>query len=194
MTEPQERPRPEEERALLDACQRGEAVAWERLYRTYRRDAWAVLFRVLGPGEDLEDLVQMVFIRVHRNLAGFEGRSRFTTWLYRICVHVAMDHLRQRRRRREDMDGVTAETAADPRADPGREAVLHQARARLRQALERLKEDKRNVLVLHDVLEVPGEEIASMLAIPPATVRTRLFYARKELARMLASQAGDLKP
>ncbi|HOX44960.1 MAG TPA: sigma-70 family RNA polymerase sigma factor [Myxococcota bacterium] len=194
MTEPHERPSPEEEQALLAACQRGEAAGWERLYRAYRRDAWAVLFRVLGPGEELEDLVQQVFIRVFRNLAGFEGRSRFSTWLYRICVHVAMDHLRERRRRREDADGVSAEAAPDPRADPGREAMLRQARARLNQALERLKEDKRNVLVLHDLMEVSSEEIARELAIPPATVRTRLFYARKELARALARQAGDLTP
>jgi RNA polymerase sigma-70 factor (ECF subfamily) len=188
MAENADRPSVEAERELVAGCQRGDAACWERLYVTYRRDAWRILARMLGPGDELEDLVQRVFIKVYRSLDRFEGRSRFTTWLYRICVHVAMDHLRRRQRRREVSDPQAAAALADDRADPGAALARREAAAELQAGLARLKPDKRQVLVLHDLMEVDTEEIARSLGIPAATVRTRLFYGRRALARQLARQ------
>jgi RNA polymerase sigma-70 factor (ECF subfamily) len=182
------------ERELIAGCQRGDQACWQRLIQIHREDAWRILARLLGPDSELEDLVQKVFIKVHRSLGRFEGRSRFTTWLYRICVHVAMDHLRHKRRSREVPDPDTVAAQADPGADPSDALVQRQAAERLNRALAHIKEAKRNVLVLHDLMEVPAEEIALSLGIPAATVRTRLFHGRRELARHLARQAAKDTP
>ncbi len=184
------KPSKEAEKELIAGCRRGEPACWQRLFVEYRPDAWRILCRILGSTDELEDLVQQVFIKVHRSLGRFEGRSRFSTWLYRICVHVAMDHLRKKKRRREvpDMDAV--EALADPGADPGAVILRKEVAARLNRALARLKEAKRNVVVLHDLMEVPTEEISRSLGVPAATVRTRLFYGRRELARHLSKQKG----
>ena len=174
-----------EERELVKGCLEGNQASWRRFYETYRDEARAVLFRVLGPVADLEDLVQTVFIKVYRTLNRFEGRSKISTWLYRICVHVAMDHLRQKKRKKPTADLESAPPLADGRADPSRVAEMIEAVEHLQQALARIKEPKRTVLVLHDLMEVPAEEIASTLNAPVPTVRSRLFYARRELARAL---------
>ncbi len=188
MGQARNKPSREEEQALIAGCQRGDPTCWQQLYEQYRQDAWRILARTLGPSDELEDLVQKVFIKVHRSLGRFEGRSRFTTWLYRICVHVAMDHLRAKHRRREVADLDSVREPVDPAADPSAPLAHKQAAERINRALAKLKEEKRTVIVLHDIMEVPAEEIAQSLGIPAGTVRTRLFYGRRELARLLAKQ------
>jgi RNA polymerase sigma-70 factor (ECF subfamily) len=174
-----------EERELIRGCLEGNQASWRQFYETYRDEARAVLYRVLGPVADLEDLVQTVFIKVYKTLGRFEGRSKISTWLYRICVHVAMDHLRQKKRRKPTSDLESAPPLTNGRADPSQVAEMIEAVEHLQQALTRIKEPKRTVLVLHDLMEVPAEEIASELNAPVPTVRSRLFYARRELARAL---------
>jgi RNA polymerase sigma-70 factor (ECF subfamily) len=179
----------EEERDLVRACLRDEQAAWQRLYENYREEAWAVLYRILGPTSELEDLVQTVFIKVVRTLHRFEGRSRISTWLYRICVHVAMDYLRKKGRRKPEYDLDAIAPPAAPGPDPHQQLVCKEAIVILGRALSKMKEAKRTVLVLHDLMEVSAAEIASMQGVPTPTVRSRLFYARRELARLL-SRAG----
>lgn len=174
-----------EERELIKGCLAGNQASWRRFYQTYREEARAVLFRVLGPVADLEDLVQTVFIKVYRTLNRFEGRSKISTWLYRICVHVAMDHLRQKKRKKPTQNLQSIPPLVDGRSDPSEVAEMIEAVEHLQQALTRIKEPKRTVLVLHDLMEVPAEEIATELDAPVPTVRSRLFYARRELARAL---------
>jgi RNA polymerase sigma-70 factor (ECF subfamily) len=173
------------EQELIQACLRGDSEAWQSLYRSYRDIVWAVLHRMLGPDSDLEDLVQTVFMKVVRTLNNFEGRSRLSTWLYRICVHVAMDYLRKKSRARPTTDLDNIATPAHPGPDPSEEAERREAMRLLGSALGRMKESKRTVLVLHDLMEVDAQEIARMLGKPIPTVRSRLFYARRELARRL---------
>ena len=173
------------EMELIRGCLEGNQASWRRFYETYRDEARAVLYRVLGPVADLEDLVQTVFIKVYKTLGRFEGRSKISTWLYRICVHVAMDHLRKKKRQKPTSDLESAPPLTNGRADPSRVAEMIEAVEHLQEALERIKEPKRTVLVLHDLMEVPAEEIAATLNAPVPTVRSRLFYARRELARAL---------
>lgn len=174
-----------EERDLIRGCLEGNQASWRQLYQRYQGEARAVLFRILGPVADLDDLVQTVFVKVYRTLDRFEGRSKLSTWLYRICVHVAMDHLRIKKRQKATVGLENAPPQADPRADPSAVTEMIEAILHLQKALTRIKEPKRTVLVLHDLMEVPAEEIASTLNAPVPTVRSRLFYARRELARAL---------
>jgi RNA polymerase sigma-70 factor (ECF subfamily) len=174
-----------EERDLIRGCLEGNQASWRQLYQRHQGEARAVLFRILGPVADLDDLVQTVFVKVYRTLDRFEGRSKLSTWLYRICVHVAMDHLRIKKRQKATVGLENAPPQADPRADPSEVTEMIEDILHLQKALTRIKDPKRTVLVLHDLMEVPTEEIASMQNAPIPTVRSRLFYARRELARAL---------
>jgi RNA polymerase sigma-70 factor, ECF subfamily len=183
----------EDEKALIRACLQGNDASWQLMYRQYRGEAWSVLFRLLGPSADIEDLIQTVFLKVFRSLKRFEGRSKLSTWLYSICVHVAMDHQRKKGRQGKNANPDLLPSLPSPEPDPCREAELSEERAMLGQALSRMKKTKRTVLVLYDLMEVPAEEIASMLGTPVPTVRSRLFYARRELARLLTRAQGGKK-
>jgi RNA polymerase sigma-70 factor (ECF subfamily) len=174
-----------EERDLIQGCLEGNQASWRQLYQRHQGEARAVLFRILGPVADLDDLVQTVFVKVYRTLDRFEGRSKLSTWLYRICVHVAMDRLRIKKRQKATVGLEDAPPQADPRADPSEVTEMIEDILHLQKALTRIKDPKRTVLVLHDLMEVPTEEIASMQNAPIPTVRSRLFYARRELARAL---------
>jgi RNA polymerase sigma-70 factor (ECF subfamily) len=179
-----------EERELIRACLRGDDPSWQRLYRQYRGEAWSVFLRLLGPTADIEDLIQTVFLKVFRSLKHFQGRSKLSTWLYSICVHVALDHQRKRSRQGKKANPDLLPSLPSPEPDPCREAELAEERALLGQALSKMKKAKRTVLVLYDLMDVPAEEIASMLGTPVPTVRSRLFYARRELARLLTRAKG----
>jgi RNA polymerase sigma-70 factor (ECF subfamily) len=181
----------EQEQALLDGCRRGDAGCWEQLYGLHRATAARALFRILGPCSELEDLVQTVFLRVLAGLDRFEGRSRFSTWLGAISANVAMEHLRKSKKNRVVLDEAAPERLVDPRPGPARQAVGRQELDRLQACMGRLTEKKRMVLLLHDVQQIPAEEIAWLLDIPQATVRTRLFHARRELARRMARTSGE---
>jgi len=182
-----------DEQALIDDCLAGNQAAWQLLYEKYRSVAWAVLTRVLGHSSDLEDLVQTVFIKVYRSLHKFEGRSKLSTWLYTICIHVAMDYRRKvsRQKKTTDVDDLPQLASNDP--DPHQQAERAEAIKILGRALSKMKEPKRNIIVLYDIMEVPADEIASMLGTPVPTVRSRLFYARRELARLLSRTKGVKK-
>lgn len=179
-----------DEQKLIQGCQQGDSDCWQRLYGAYRQDTWRILQRLLGPLDELEDLVQKVFLKVYRSLNQFEGRSKFSTWLYRICVHVAMDHLRHKRRRRDTVDITTIGPLVSESEDPIARMSQKEMLQTLTQSLTKLDHKKRNVLILHDLMEVSTTEIARVFNIEPATVRTRLFYARRQLARILAKSKG----
>ncbi len=173
------------EKELVRACLQGDQASWQRLYREYRKEAWSVLYRLLGPLPEIEDLVQTVFFKVYKSLGKFEGRSKLSTWLYSICMHVAMDHRRKKGRQGTSANPEILPSLPSPDPDPCREAERTEERVLLGQALSRMKSPMRTVLVLYDLMDVSAEEIAAMLGTPIPTVRSRLFYARKELAKLL---------
>jgi RNA polymerase sigma-70 factor (ECF subfamily) len=183
---------PPNEQALVQGCLGGNPDCWQRFYLGYRREVWGVLHRLLGSSPEVEDLTQTVFFKAHRSLHRFEARSRLSTWLYQICVHVAMDHLRSSRRRRTMVDLDHAAPLSDPRPDPCSLAEQKESSRRLGLALAKIKDAKRTVLVLHDLMDVSAEEIARSLTTPVPTIRSRLFHARRELARHLARQKGTV--
>lgn len=191
MTGDQARPTKEQEQALIEGCRQGDAVCWERLYLSYRRVAGRALYRILGRCDEIEDLVQTVFVRVLKGLPGFEGRSRFSTWVSAIATNVAMEYLRKAKKHRVVLDERTPEELVDDRPAPDREAVRSEEIAHLQRCLQKLTHRKRNVLLMHDFLQIPTHEIAFMMDIPKATVRTRLFHARREMARRMARLGGN---
>jgi RNA polymerase sigma-70 factor, ECF subfamily len=189
---------PESEAVLIARCRRNERPAQEELYHRFRRQVAGNLFRALGDRQDLEDLVQEVFVIAFRGLDKFRGEARLSTWIYRICINVALGRIRTKRRRPAaigvlDLEATAAaqssSTALSPPPEtPERAALRSDAQRTVYRALEQLPPKKRIVLYLHEIEGRDLKEIAYLVDSNAVTVRTRLFYARKELYRILAGE------
>ena len=174
--------------SLVERCQRGDAEAFRELFREHRQDVARLAQRMLGRKTDLEDIVQEVFLQVHRSIRDFRHGARFTTWLYRVTVNVVLMHRRSAKSRPVFGDAPEHLAAVDqrPRAD---EQLEQQRRVQaFHRLLDRLSEKKRLVFVLHELEGLAPGEIAKIVGSPVLTVRTRLFYARRELLAMLAEE------
>jgi RNA polymerase sigma-70 factor (ECF subfamily) len=172
-------PPPEAAAQLVERCRRGDREAFGELYRAYRAEVARNLHRVLGPARgDLDDVLQDVFIEAFRSIARFRGDSKLSTWLYRLCVNVALQRLRKRKRRSE----VSDETSPEPRSEqtPERGLDAHRRIDAVYRILDELAPKKRMVFILHEIEGREPKEIAAIVGAPVLTVRTRLHYARKE--------------
>jgi RNA polymerase sigma-70 factor (ECF subfamily) len=178
-----------DEAELIAAAASGDSRAFRRLYEEHRDRVARLAYRLLGGHFDLEDVVQEVFVQAYRSLPEFRGQSKFGTWLHRVTVNVALMHRRAARSR-----PVFTEAAPDDRV-----AAIHdplpdedvERRDRLRafaRLLDRLADKKRVVFILHDLEGVAPADIARIVGAPVLTVRTRLFYARREIEAMLGDE------
>ncbi len=176
--------------ALIARAQGGDTEAFRQLFVRHRGDVTRIVYRMLGPSADVEDVVQDVFLNVYRSLPSFRGDAKFSTWLYRLATNVTRMHLRRGRSRPRFADVEVPEAPRDSAPPDGPDVQVERAeRVRaLYRLLDTLSEKKREVLILHDLEGVPAKEIAEMAGIPVLTVRTRLFYARKELYAALADE------
>lgn len=169
---------------VVERCRRGEEAAFRELYRTYSRQVAAQLSGLVARS-DLEDVLQEVFVEVFRSIRRFEGRSAFTTWLYRVALNVAMKH-RRKAARAPVAVGEDLPDTADPNADPSGAAFSAERARRVEKILDQLAPKKRMVLVMHDLQGIDATEIAARVGSNVLTVRTRLFYARRELSKLAA--------
>ncbi len=182
---------------LIERCRADERAAHDEFYHRFRRQVAGNLYRVLGDRTDLEDLVQEVFVIAFRGLSRFRGDARLSTWLYRICVNVALGRIRTRKRRPTaigvtDLDATTVDPSLTERPEtPEKSLERRQDRERVYRALELLAPKKRVVLFLHEIEGLDLKEIAYVVDSNPVTVRTRLFYARREFYRVLAGDAAE---
>jgi len=180
---------------LVARCQSGDKDALGELYRQYRSEVARNLHRMLGPGRvDLEDVLQEVFIEVFRSIARFRGDAKISTWLYRVCVNVALQRLRKRKRRAEVSADDVGERAPDLHGaeTPERELDNRRRLDAVYRILDELSPKKRVVFILHEIEGREPKEIAGIVGAPVLTVRTRLHYARKEFyARAAANPQLD---
>ncbi len=183
-----------DEPELIRRCKAGERPAQDELYNRFRRPVTANLYRVLGDRGELEDLVQEVFVIAFRGLATFRHEARLSTWLYRICVNVALGKIRARTRRPPPIAVADLELAAhdatltDRPESPERALERRQDQERVYRLLDQLAPKKRIVLYLHEIEGRDLKEIAYLVDSNPVTVRTRLFYARREFYAALAAE------
>jgi RNA polymerase sigma-70 factor (ECF subfamily) len=179
---------------LVARCRAGVRVAHDEFYLRFRRNVAANLYRVLGDSNDLDDLVQDVFVIAFRGLETFRGDARLSTWLYRICINVALGKIRSRSRRPPPIAVADVDEIADLRAgadrpeQPDRSLERAQERARVYRALEQLAPKKRIVLYLHEIEGLDLKDIAYLVDSNAVTVRTRLFYAKREFYKLIAEQ------
>jgi RNA polymerase sigma-70 factor (ECF subfamily) len=168
--------------ALILRCQAGERSALGEFYRTYRGEVLRNLSRVLGPHRsDLEDVLQDVFVEAFRSVRRFRGDAKLTTWLYRVCINVALQRLRKRKRQAEvaEDDAPSAAGSHDEQT-PERGLDARRRVAAVYAILDELSPKKRMVFILHEIEGREPKEIAGIVGAPVLTVRTRLHYARKE--------------
>lgn len=185
---------PDEDRALVARANDGDRRALDTLLRTHYDRIYAVCRRITGSDADAADAAQEALIKIVRSLPGFDGRSAFSTWAYRIATNTSLDELRRRRRRptvvdRVDDDGRDLELV-DPDAGPRVEAVVD--RMAIDAALAQVPETFRVPLVLRDVGDLDYAEIADALDVPVGTVKSRIARGRAALVELLA--AGNRGP
>jgi RNA polymerase sigma-70 factor (ECF subfamily) len=173
---------------MVARCQKGDAAAFRQLFQRHRTEVARLVFRMIGPRSDLEDILQEVFLQVHRSLKDFRGQSKFTTWLHRVTVNVVLMHKRAARSRPQLVHPPGDETQADPHLAPDEDVARLERMRAFRRLLDRLAEKKRTVFLLHEIEGMSPADISKVVDAPVLTVRTRLFYARRELAEMLKEE------
>ncbi|MGD8858729.1 MAG: sigma-70 family RNA polymerase sigma factor [Myxococcales bacterium] len=179
---------------LVKRVQNGDQEAFRQLFERYNRRAFAVAVGVVKNQEDALDVVQEAFIKVHKHIGNFQGTSAFYTWLYRIVMNLAIDHVRKRRKLTEFDDGIHKEDAAGdgtllPRvagSNPGKTVARHELSAQIQAALETLPEYHRAVIVLREVEGLSYEEMAEVLEVPKGTIMSRLYHARRKMQEQLS--------
>lgn len=185
---------------LLEGLRGGDEAAYEVMVRTYGGRMLAVARGMLRHDEDARDAVQAAFISAFKGLASFKGDCLLSSWLHRIVVNTALMKLRTRRRKPEESiepllpiyldDGHHTQDFSDWAMQADALVEQKQARAMVRRAIERLPESHRTVLMLRDIEEMTGDEVAARLGITSNAVKIRLHRARQALATVLRQEVS----
>ncbi|MGE0710710.1 MAG: sigma-70 family RNA polymerase sigma factor [Planctomycetota bacterium] len=174
---------------LLERYRRGDARAMDVLVDRHAATVYAFVFRFHGDPTLAEDLTQEVWLKVIRHAGSFEGRSRFTTWVYRIARNVCLDHLRHRQRHpdlaRSEGDPFALEELEAGGAPPLERASRKELAAQVADAVASLPERQREVFLLREQQELTFTEIADVLEVPRETVKSRMRYALGHIRRAL---------
>jgi RNA polymerase sigma-70 factor (ECF subfamily) len=183
------KPRMSDEDKLIERAAADDTAAFRELYNRHRADVARLVYRMLGGRGDLEDVIQEVFVQVHKSLKDFRGQSKLSTWLHRVTVNVVLMHRRAARSRPVFADEPLGEGLVHGVEVPPDEDVERRERVRaFARLLDRLADKKRIVFVLHELEGISPSEIAKIVGAPVLTVRTRLFYARREIEAMLRDE------
>ncbi|MEY2467088.1 MAG: hypothetical protein QOD03_1609 [Verrucomicrobiota bacterium] len=182
--------------ALVRDAQKGDMAAFEELVVRHRDKLYARAFSMMRNEQEAIDLSQEAWVKGWQRLNQFHGDSSFATWMTRIVINLCLDQLRKNKRHRaesiEEMDeesgGVERQMPAVV-VNPTERLERGELRQRIDKALGQLSEEHRTVLVLHEFEELEYKEIAKTVGCSIGTVMSRLFYARRKLAALLA----DLK-
>jgi RNA polymerase sigma-70 factor (ECF subfamily) len=172
---------------LIRAACRGDAAAYGGLVRKYQARLCTSLTHICGSLDDAEDVAQEAFVQAYVKLKTFAGGSAFYTWLYRIAVNAAISR-RRKRREKCSIESKREEIGLEPQDDGERaeDRLLREERAgQVQQALGRLSEEHRIILVLREIEDCDYDEIAHILKLPVGTVRSRLHRARLQLKEQL---------
>lgn len=174
---------------LLRRAAAGEREAFRSLFEEHRADVSRLVFRMVGRQSDLEDIVQEVFFQVFRSLKDFRGQAKFSTWLHRVTINVVLMHRRAARSRPAYAEETHEDLLLDERTIlPDEDAARRERMRAFGRLLDRLADKKRIVFVLHELEGMSPAEISEVVGAPILTVRTRLFYARRELEQMLKDE------
>ena len=178
---------------LVVRAQAGDRRAFDLLVLKYQQKVAGLIGRYLRDPNEVQDVAQEAFIKAYRALAGFRGESAFYTWLYRIAINAAKNHLASRGRRppRDDMEMEVAEQLESggrlrEMGTPENHLLSEEIAQTVQQALDDLPEDLRTAIVLRELEGLSYEEIAEAMDCPIGTVRSRIFRARDAIDKRLS--------
>ncbi len=183
----------DEDRELVERAQNGDTRAFDQLVRKYTPKLYGLVYNMTSNRDDTADLLQDIFAKAYRSLRRFMGKSSFYTWIYSISVNMTLNFLKKRGRRHTvSMDDIDSGIQNDPDfikvttgVSPLRDVNLHELQKRLNEAMMKLSEDHRTVVTLYDIQGLQHAEISSILGVSEGTVRSRLFYAHRQLQNYL---------
>lgn len=183
----------QDDESLVRAAQRGDMVAFEELVARHRDKIFARAYSMMRNEEDAIDLSQEAWVKAWQRLKQFQRESSFATWMTRIVINLCLDQLRrQKRQRAESIEAMDEESGGVERqmpvitVNPTERLERAELRARIDRALNQLSEAHRTVLVLHEFEQMEYKLIAKTMCCSIGTVMSRLFYARRKMAVLLA--------
>ncbi len=186
-------PNIDQDQNLVERSQDGDTRAFDELVRKYTPKLYGLVYNMTGNREDTADLLQDIFAKAYRSLKRFQGKSTFYTWIYSISVNMTLNFLKKRGRYTKlSMDDVDSGIQNDPDFikltsgdSPLRDVNIHELQKRLNESMMKLSEDHRTVVTLYDVQGLQHSEISKILGVSEGTVRSRLFYAHRQLQTYL---------
>ncbi|MCB1225462.1 MAG: sigma-70 family RNA polymerase sigma factor [Verrucomicrobiales bacterium] len=183
-----------EDAELVALAQEADTRAFDELVKRYTPKLYGLVYNMTSNREDTLDLLQDIFAKAYRSLRRFMGKSSFYTWIYSISVNMTLNFLKKRGRHyKVSLDDVDTGIQNDPEfvkittasGGPLREINIHELQKRLNEAMMRLSEDHRTVVTLYDIQGLQHSEISQILGVSEGTVRSRLFYAHRQLQNYL---------
>jgi RNA polymerase sigma-70 factor (ECF subfamily) len=178
------------DRDLVERHRHGDETAFEEIYALYGTMVYNLSLRMLGNEADAADCAQEVFLRVHRHLGGFRGRSGLKTWVFRIALNRCRTRVRKRMRRRTFVDFGRDDLVAEATGrekDPEQQAASRETSKAVQEALASMKPVYREAVLLRDLQGFTYQEIATVLGVRIGTVRSRIARGRDELRRLMES-------
>lgn len=183
----------ENEKSLLERAKTGDVKAFEMLVEAYQRKIYNIALRMIGNSDDAYDLAQEVLIRIYKSIGSFKEQSSFSTWVYRITTNVCLDEIRKRKNKwtvsldediRLDDSEIKREIESD---DPKPDEMTEKAELKktITEAINKLNEEHRIVIVLRDIHGFSYEDIAKIVKCPEGTVKSRINRARQALKSIL---------
>ena len=188
-----EPPRSDEDQQLVARTQSGEAAAFDQLVVKYTPRLYGLVYNMTSNHEDTNDLLQDIFSKAYKSIRGFRGKSSFYTWIHSIAVNMTLNFLKKRGRRFHlSLDDVDTAIQHDKEfieltasSSPVREADLSELQRRLNESMMKLSDEHRAVVTMFHIQGMPHAEISKILRVSEGTVRSRLFYANRQLQNYL---------
>src|SRR6184192_475440 len=185
--------RKDEDQQLVARTQSGDAAAFDQLVVKYTPRLYGLVYNMTSNHEDTNDLLQDVFSKAYKAIRGFRGKSSFYTWVHSIAVNMTLNFLKKRGRRfqlsLDDMDASIQNDKefmeATATSSPVREADLSEIQRRSNEAMMKLSDEHRAVVTMFHIQGMPHAEISKILRVSEGTVRSRLFYANRQLQNYL---------
>ncbi len=180
---------------LVSRAQSGDLAAFDSIMLLYRERLYSVIYNMTFNHEDAADLSQEAFVKAFRSLTKFKGKSSFFTWLYRIGVNMTLSHLQRKKARRffsfeqiseGNASGKYLDKFSSSESSSVRNTLLNELHEKLNEALLKLSDKHRTIVVLYEIDGLSHKEIATIMKCTEGTVRSRLHYAKIQLQSLLS--------